>query len=108
MMAGDGVVVYLGVYESADDAKADFADFKEAYKEGLIGLYDAGIVEKKPDGKIHVTKWEKPTQVGALAVLPWACSWESCSRPLSSEKPLSSGRPAVSSATSGRACPVQM
>jgi hypothetical protein len=82
MMAGDGVVVYLGVYESADDAKADFADFKEAYKEGLIGLYDAGIVEKKPDGKIHVTKWEKPTQVGALAVLPWACSWESCSRPL--------------------------
>jgi len=66
-MAGDGVIVYLGVYEAADDAKADFADFKEAYKEGLIGLYDAGIVEKKPDGKVHVTKWEKPTQVGVLA-----------------------------------------
>jgi len=30
-------------------------------------MYDAGIVEKKPDGKVHVTKWEKPTQVGVLA-----------------------------------------
>ena len=66
-LAGDGVVVYLGVYESADDARADFADFKEAYKEGLLGMYDAGTVEKKPDGKIHLTKWEKPTQAGVLA-----------------------------------------
>jgi uncharacterized membrane protein len=67
MMAGDGVIVYLGVYESVDDAKADFADFKEAYKDGIVGLYDAGIVEKRPDGKVHLTKWEKPTQVGVLA-----------------------------------------
>jgi len=66
-MATDGVIVYLGVYGSVEDAKADFADFKEAYKEGFIGLYDAGILEKKADGKVHLDKWEKPTQVGALA-----------------------------------------
>jgi len=66
-MAADGVVVYLGIYGSVDDAKADFADFKEAYKEGFVGLYDAGILEKRPDGKVHLTKWEKPTQVGVLA-----------------------------------------
>lgn len=66
-MATDGVIVYLGIYGSVDDAKADFADFKEAYKEGFIGLYDAGILEKRPDGKVHLDKWEKPTQVGALA-----------------------------------------
>jgi uncharacterized membrane protein len=66
-MATDGVIVYLGVYGSVDDARADFADFKEAYKEGFIGLYDAGIVEKRDDGKVHLDKWEKPTQVGVLA-----------------------------------------
>ncbi len=66
-MAKEGVIVYLGTYDSAEDAKADFADFREAYKEGFIGLYDAGILEKTPDGKVHLTKWEKPTQVGALA-----------------------------------------
>jgi uncharacterized membrane protein len=66
-MATDGVIVYLGIYGSVADAKADFADFKEAYKEGFIGLYDAGILEKREDGKVHLDKWEKPTQVGALA-----------------------------------------
>lgn len=66
-MAADGVIVYLGVYQSIEDAKDDFADFKEAYKEGFIGLYDAALMEKREDGKIHLDKWEKPTQVGALA-----------------------------------------
>lgn len=66
-MAADGVIVYLGIYGSVEDAKADFADFKEAYKEGFVGVYDAGILEKRADGKVHLDKWEKPTQVGALA-----------------------------------------
>ncbi|MFH1149491.1 MAG: DUF1269 domain-containing protein, partial [Actinomycetota bacterium] len=66
-MAADGVIVYLGVYGSVDDARADFEDFKEAYKEGFIGLFDAGIVEKTAEGKVKLEKWEKPTQVGALA-----------------------------------------
>jgi uncharacterized membrane protein len=66
-MAADGVIVYLGVYGSVEDAKEDFADFKEAYKDGFIGLYDAGILEKRADGKVHLDKWEKPTQVGAIA-----------------------------------------
>lgn len=66
-MAEEGVIVYLGVYGSVDDAKADFADFREAYKEGFIGVYDAALLEKRIDGKVHLEKWEKPTQVGALA-----------------------------------------
>jgi len=66
-MAADGVIVYLGIYGSVDDAKADFADFKEAYKEGFVGLYDAGILEKSAEGKVKLTKWEKPTQVGVAA-----------------------------------------
>lgn len=66
-MAADELVVYLGIYGSVDDAKADFEGFKEAYREGFIGLYDAGILEKRADGKVHLDKWEKPTQVGALA-----------------------------------------
>lgn len=66
-MAKEGVIIYLGIYGSLDDAKADFAEFREAYKEGFIGLYDAALMEKRPDGKVHLDKWEKPTQVGVLA-----------------------------------------
>ena len=57
----------MGVYGSTDDAKADFEDFKILYKDGLVGSYDAAIVEKRPDGKVHVAKWETPTKVGGLA-----------------------------------------
>ena len=39
----------------------------EAHAEGWVGTYDAAVLEKTADGKVHVHKHEKPTQHGAWA-----------------------------------------
>ena len=37
----------------------------EAHAVGLVGTYDAAVIEKDAEGKVHVHKREKPTQHGA-------------------------------------------
>ncbi len=61
----DRVFVYIATYGSVDDAWLDYNAVQELYSRGVIGTYDAAVVQKDPDGKVHVHKHEKPTQQGA-------------------------------------------
>ena len=64
-MADTPVFLYVATYGDEADARADYASVKELYEAGEIGTYDAAVVTKDADGKIHVSKHEKPTQHGA-------------------------------------------
>ena len=58
--------VFIGTYGSTADAQLDYDAVKELHSSGVIGTYDAAVVEKDAEGKVHVVhKREKPTQRGA-------------------------------------------
>jgi uncharacterized membrane protein len=62
--------MYVGDYESVDDAKADLKELKELHREHLVGTYDAAVLTKDEDGKVRIVdKTEKPTQHGGWAGL---------------------------------------
>ena len=59
------VFVFIGSYNSVDDAQMDYTAVKQLYSDGVIDTYDGAVVEKDADGNVHVSKHEKPTQKGA-------------------------------------------
>src|SRR3954447_3915911 len=61
-------MAYVGVYDSVDDAEADYELVKALHTEaGLIDAYDAAVVEKREDGKVKIVeKHETPTRVGGV------------------------------------------
>src|SRR3712207_3182964 len=68
-MSADGVFVFVGTYPDAESAEADYEAVKELHSSGVIGTYDAAVVDKDERGKVHVHKHEKPTQHGAWSGL---------------------------------------
>jgi uncharacterized membrane protein len=74
-MAERGLLLYLGVYPDAAGAEADYEDLKVLHHSGRMGTYDAAVISKDAEGKVHIKKREKPTQhatwtgVGVGAVL---------------------------------------
>ena len=64
-MSDDPVFVYAAVYADRDDADADYDTLLDLHSADLVGSYDVALVYKDDDGKVHVTKHEKPTQHGA-------------------------------------------
>jgi uncharacterized membrane protein len=64
-MADQPVFVFLAAYDDASDAELDYEAVFELHAAGAIGTFDAAVVEKDENGKIHVHKTEKPTQHGA-------------------------------------------
>ena len=64
-MADRPVFVFLAAYDNAADAELDYEAVFELHAAGVIGTFDAAVVEKGEDGKVHVHKTEKPTQHGA-------------------------------------------
>lgn len=64
-MADKDVFLYVGTYESEDDARADYEVVKALHDEGVVGTYDMAVVSKDEQDKIHVKKREKPTEHGA-------------------------------------------
>jgi uncharacterized membrane protein len=66
-MADRPVFVYVAAYDNADDAKSDYEAVKELHKAGLVGTYDSALITKDAEGKVHLTKTEKPTQHGLEA-----------------------------------------
>ena len=64
-MADEPVFLYLAVYDSEDDARLDYDALLELHAAGIVGTYDAALVTKDAEGKVHVHKHEKPTQHGA-------------------------------------------
>jgi len=62
--------LYVGEYESVDDARADLDALKELHREHVVGTYDAAVVTKNEEGKVKIVdKIEKPTQHGGWAGL---------------------------------------
>jgi uncharacterized membrane protein len=64
-MPDDPVFVYVAAYDSEADAREDYDVLRELHAAGVVGTYDAALVTKDEDGKVHVHKHEKPTQHGA-------------------------------------------
>jgi uncharacterized membrane protein len=64
-MSDEPVFVYVAAYDEEDDARADYEVLKELHAAGVIGTYDAALITKDDEGKVHVHKREKPTQHGA-------------------------------------------
>jgi uncharacterized membrane protein len=64
-MPDNPVFLYAAAYDSFDDAEADFEAVLDLHDLGAIGTFDAAVIEKDADGKVHVHKTEKPTQHGA-------------------------------------------
>ena len=69
-MSDNPVFLYIGEYDSVEDAKADLEELKELHSEHVVGTYDAAVVTKNEDGKVKIVdKIEKPTQHGGWAGL---------------------------------------
>jgi uncharacterized membrane protein len=66
MSADDnGVFVFVGNYPDTDSAQADYEVVKELHSDGIIGTYDAAVLNKDEEGNVHVHLHEKPTEYGA-------------------------------------------
>jgi uncharacterized membrane protein len=57
--------LYAATYDDLDDAEADYEAVFDLHALGAIGTFDSALIRKDEDGKVHVTKTEKPTQHGA-------------------------------------------
>jgi uncharacterized membrane protein len=64
-MSDRPVFVYAATYSNTDDAWGDYDILLELHAEKLVGTYDAAVINKDLDGKVHVHKHEKATQHGA-------------------------------------------
>jgi uncharacterized membrane protein len=67
-VAMDTLLVVAGVYDSVDDAKADYELVGDLHTEaGLIDAYDAAVIERTDKGKVRIVKkHETPTRVGGV------------------------------------------
>jgi len=67
-MAVDTFIAFIGVYDSVENAEADYQVVHELHtKDGLIDAYDAAVIEHRADGKVKITKkHETPTRVGGV------------------------------------------
>jgi len=69
-MTDNQVFLYVGEYESVEEAKADLEELKELHREKFVGTYDAAVLTKNEEGKVEIVdKIEKPTQHGGWAGL---------------------------------------
>jgi uncharacterized membrane protein len=64
-MSDNPVFVYGAVYADRVDAEADYDMLLDAHSAKLVGSYDVAVMSKDDEGKVHVSKHEKPTQHGA-------------------------------------------
>jgi uncharacterized membrane protein len=64
-MADKPVFLYAAVYDEIADAEADYEAVFDLHAAGALGTFDSAVIRKDEDGKVRVTKTEKPTQHGA-------------------------------------------
>jgi uncharacterized membrane protein len=64
-MADKPAFLYAAVYDEIADAEADYEAVFDLHAAGAIGTFDSAVIRKEADGKVRVTKTEKPTQHGA-------------------------------------------
>ncbi len=65
MAESDGVFVFIGTYLNELSAQADYEEVKKLHDWGGVSGYDAAVVTKDEEGKVHVQKDEMPTRKGA-------------------------------------------
>lgn len=64
MAKPDAVFLYLGTYPNEAAARADYDIVKDLHAAGAVGTYDAAVITKSVDGKVHVNKDEMATRHG--------------------------------------------
>ncbi|HVD87938.1 MAG TPA: hypothetical protein VNB91_03440, partial [Jatrophihabitantaceae bacterium] len=64
MAKADGVFIYIGTYPSEVAARGDYDVVKDLHSVGAVGSYDAAVITKDDDGKVHVNKDETATRHG--------------------------------------------
>jgi uncharacterized membrane protein len=57
--------IFVAVYDSEEAAQEDYDVVKELYAAKAIGNFDAAVIRKDADGKVHVNKDETATRKGA-------------------------------------------
>jgi uncharacterized membrane protein len=61
----DSTFIFIATYPDEDAAQADYQVVKDLHARGLVGSYDAAVVTKDANGKIHENKDETATRHGA-------------------------------------------
>ena len=61
----DSTFLLVGAYASVDDARADYDVVKALHAEKVVGGFDAAVITKDDEGKVHVNKDETGTRKGA-------------------------------------------
>jgi uncharacterized membrane protein len=65
MTKTDNTFIYVATYPNENAARADYQIVKGLRAGGLVGSYDAAVVTKDANGKVHANKDETATRHGA-------------------------------------------
>ena len=65
MAKPESVFIYVGTYVDKAAAGDDYQVIKDLHSAGAVGTYDAAVVTKDYNGKVHVNKDEMATRHGA-------------------------------------------
>jgi uncharacterized membrane protein len=65
MAKQESVFIYIGTYPDEASAREDYQVVKDLHSAGAVGTYDAAVVTKDENGKVHENKDEMPTRHGA-------------------------------------------
>lgn len=55
------LVVIAGVYDSVEDARADFKAIEDLHHEKALAFYESAVFEKEADGQVKVLDTDKVT-----------------------------------------------
>ena len=65
MAKPESVFIYIGTYQDKAAAGDDYQVIKDLHSAGAVATYDAAVVTKDYNGKVHVSKDEMATRHGA-------------------------------------------
>ncbi|HEY5397748.1 MAG TPA: DUF1269 domain-containing protein [Trebonia sp.] len=65
MAKTDGIFILAATYSNEAAAREDYQVVKDLHAGGLVGSYDAAVVTKDANGKVHENKDETSTRHGA-------------------------------------------
>jgi uncharacterized membrane protein len=65
MAKPESIFIFIGTYPDEAQARDDYQVVKDLHSAGAVGTYDAALVTKSVNGKVHVNKDEMATRHGA-------------------------------------------
>src|SRR5215470_11748138 len=65
MAKPESIFIFIGTYPDETQARDDYQVVKDLHSAGAVGTYDAAVVTKTSNGKVHVNKDETATRHGA-------------------------------------------